>query len=306
MQTPHTFKDAAFVIAYGPSKIGKTTDLLYSLPRAFFIANRAALKPSVNVVGFDLPESAVKEASTIEEATKIVQDVTKQKDRHGHPLYDAVGVDDFSLLAETTISVLERRLSGFKLWGALRDDVLDFRNAARKGGMHVVVNAHESSPRTYNGAFIRGGPKLPGRLPEDLPAHADLILRAVANPNGVGPWPAAYRCTALDSQYISGDRHGVTPDMAPLNIGEILRAAGYKLRRAPGMEWIDNVADALAASLLERPTEEPAILNNVAKYVFANHSQNLLQIRWAVRDGRDRAILKKARMNPLAAFGITM
>ena len=42
----------AVVATYGPSGIGKTTDLLYSFPHGLFVAPPGALKPAEKVVGF--------------------------------------------------------------------------------------------------------------------------------------------------------------------------------------------------------------------------------------------------------------
>jgi hypothetical protein len=302
----------AVVITYGPSKTGKTTDCIYSFPNAIFIALRAALKPSESVVGFQIPDEHVFNLPTVTEATKEIRKIAARKG----PKPTAVVVDDFSLQCEATMSVLERTKSGFKLWGALRDEVLEFRDAAREGGMHVIVNAHENAPRTVNGAYIRGGPRLPGRLPEDFPANCDLVLRAVCDSMRPG-WKMAYRCTEQDPSYVTGDRHGVTPDMAPMNLGEILRSAGYKLSRPPGLEWMEEVVAAVSGALFDRPADEPTILLNATQHVVdrmrpaagydeATRTRALLITRWVIRDARDRAVLRRSRMNPLAAYGITI
>jgi hypothetical protein len=316
-----TFKQPATGIGYGPSGTGKTTDLLYTFAtRGFYIAVPAALKPSVNVVGIDLNPSHVYEAKNIADATAKVKEVAKLKDTKGLPLFDAVIADDFTFLAEQSFSLLEKKFSGFKLFGALRDEVIDFRDASRNAFMHLFVNAHESAPATKNGAFIRGGPKLPGRLPEEFPAAFDLVLRAAYDTSRAG-WPAIYRCSPNDTAYISRDRHGVTPEIAPMNMGEILRAAGYTLRRAPGMEWMDAVADKIAGYLLATPQDEKAILTEVTRHILQAHypaiwaepkanpvltGRAFAHVRWCIRDGRDRALLRAAMGNPLLAYGVNV
>jgi hypothetical protein len=283
----------AVVAVYGPSGIGKTTDLLYSLPNALFVAPPGALKPAHNVVGH-VPDSV--EASTIMEATKIVADLAKRNDSK----YDAVVVDDFSLLSESTVNTLEKKLSGFKLWGGVRDAVLDFRNTARHAGMHVVLTAHESTPRTVNGTFIRGGPKLPGRLPEDVPTACDLVLRAAFDQSRRG-WHAVYRCTVDDPQWVTKDRHGVTPDRSPMNVGEILRAAGYVIRRAEGLDWQEELVEAFCVALLADPASEAALMNEVID-IAREKTDNDLHIRWVMRDALDRAALRRARQTDMFAL----
>jgi hypothetical protein len=277
---------------YGPSGLGKTTDLLYSFPCGLFVAPPGALKPALKVVGF-MPEST--EAGTIMEATEIVR---KQAKNAG--AFDAIIVDDFSLLAEQTVVALEKKHSGFKLWGAVRDVVLEFRDTARHAGMHVILTAHESSPKTTNGTFIRGGPRLPGRLPEDVPTVCDIVLRAASDTTRRG-WHACYRCTVDDPNWVSKDRHGVTPDKAPMNLGEILRLAGYPLRRAPGMEWLDTFVEAVSNDLLANPGQEKVILKQAAE-ACQSGGYGDLHIRWGLRDALDRVSLTRALGNVFGMY----
>jgi hypothetical protein len=291
---PSPYEGANVVAAiYGPSGLGKTTDLIYSFPNGLFVAPTGALKPAYHVVG-NVPQSV--EASTIMEATKIVSGLSKDNTKG----FDAVIVDDFSLLAESTVAALEKKHTGFKLWGAVRDAVLEFRDVARHAGLHVVLTAHESAPRTMNGSFIRGGPKLPGRLPEDLPTACDLVLRAAHDSTRRG-WHACYRCTIDDPQWVSKDRHGVTPDKAPMNIAEILRMAGYEIRRAPGLEWQEEIVQAFAVTLFENPGQEKALMSEVVE-IARERTDNDLHVRWVMRDSLDRAALMRARANPFSLY----
>lgn len=283
--------EPAFVCTYGPSGLGKTTDILYTMPRGFYFATPAALKPSIGTVGFNLHPTQVWEPPRIAAMTAMLPKLSKE--------FDGVVCDDFSLLAERTLSVLEKSKSGFKLWGALRDEITDFRDAARSCGMHVIMNAHESAPQTKNGRFIRGGPKLPSTLTEDFPVQCDIVLRAFPEPSRKGAWPVVYRCTPLDTQYISKDRNSATPDMSPMNLGEILRSAGYNIRRAPGLEWMDDMVERIAQAAAQNPPEQhPALAQAIiANIVQTGLTKNPLHIRWALRDGFDRWTLRVARAN---------
>lgn len=286
----------AFVCGYGPSGHGKTTDMLYAMPRGFYIAHPAALKPSVGVVGFQLHPSQIWDAQRI-------ADVTAQLPKLDPKQFDGVVVDDFSLLAERTFSALEKVRSGFKLWGALRDEIMEFRDAARRCRMHVLINCHELPPQIKAGRALRGGPKLPGTLPEDLPVQCDMVLRTFVEPSRRGAWGVVYRCGPNDPSYVTKDRHNRTPDMAPMNIGEILRSAGYVLRRAPGLEWMEEQVEIGAQQLLAYPPDqERAVLHAFAMHLHTNVTQNLFHIRWALRDAADRVVLRRAHSNLLAPF----
>lgn len=288
-------QEPAVVCVYGPSGAGKTTDCAYAMPRAFFVATPAALKPAMSAVGFQPSSQQVWEAPSIRALTQLLPKLG--------PEFDGVVVDDFTLLAERSFSLLEKKLSGFKLWGGLRDEVLDFRDACRVHKKHVILNAHESAPRTKDGRFIKGGPKLPSDLPETFPVQCDLVLRTFVEPSRKGAWPVVYRCSPLDSSFTTKDRHSVTPDMSPMNIGEILRAAGYPLRRAPGLEWMDEVVEKIAQYAAQTdPMLHGQLAKQIIQTIHGQFSQNPLHIRWALRDGFDRWTLRVAKAGILNIF----
>lgn len=285
----------AFGLNYSGTKGGKTTDALYSFPCAYYIATPAALKPSEKIVGFSVHPNQVKEVARISDATKIVKTLGKD--------FDSCVVDDFSLLAERTFALLEGSKSGFKLWGALRNEVIEFRDAARSCGKHIILTCHEAPPQVKNGWNVRGGPRLPGRLPEELPAQCDFVLRGFYDPSRRGPWPMVYRCSPNDTGYISGDRFGVTPDHAPMNLGEIFRAAGFKVKRAPGLDWMEAVVEQGATMLTSNPADkEVEILRAMMGHIVAKFTKDPRHIAWALRDARDRVALRLAQTRILDSF----
>lgn len=286
----------AFVCSYGPSGLGKTTDHLYAMPRGFFIGTPGAFKPSEHVVGFTLANTQVFEADRISTVTAMLPKLGKE--------FDGVCIDDFSLLAERTLRLLEKTKKGFEIWTGLSAEVLQFRDAARAYGKHVIVNCHEQGPQTKsNGKYVRGGPKLPSQLPEDFPTQCDMVLRAVHEPTRTGAWKVAYRCGVNDPAYVMKDRHDVTPPVSPMNLGELLRAAKYPIRRAPGLEWMEDVVERIAQAAA---TTEVAKHGELAKAIIAsiqqNNSKNTLHIRWALRDGFDRWTIRKWQNDKLDAF----
>lgn len=296
--------EKAVVLVYGPSGTGKSTDFLYSFPRAMFAAPPGALKPAYNLIGH-VPDRAPKEVRTVEDAKNLVLDIS----RHHPGKYDGVVVDDFSLVTEATFSGLEKTKSGFKLFGALRDQVLEFRDVARHSGLNIFLNAHEQKPQPEKG--IRGGPRLSGRLPEDMPTVCDLVLRTAFDNTRKG-WHYCYRCTEDDTQYVTRDRHHATPDRAPMNTGEILRNAGYVIRRAPGLEWQEEMVSLLSASLVETETEgHSELMQEAVEIMTEQHGGVKLpsgmitddrHYRWVLRDALDRASLTRARANVYAKF----
>ena len=279
-------KEPALVCTYGPSGSGKTTDLGYSFPNGVFMAARGALQPVRSLCGYE-PQAV--EAQIIDDATKFLEKLAKTKN-HG---YDAVLVDDFSFLAEQQFAVYDKRFSGFTLWGKLRDSAIAFRNAARYANVHVILNCWEQPPKVKaDGTRIRGGPMLSGKLPEQIPAMCDMVLRC-GHEAMRKPWPAVYRC-GYSTDYVMKDRFNIAArlDPAPMNLGEILRAAGYDVRRHADLPWQAEVVASLAASLVDGAPLAETVNSSYKTLVEAGISP--AAARWTMRDAMDRAVIARA------------
>lgn len=275
-------RDPVLVCQYGPPKLGKTVATGYAFPRAVFLAAPGALGSIVRVCGY-VPKAV--NVSTIEEATELIVEIGKSGK------YDTVVVDDFSFMSEQTFSLYEKKYSGYKLWGELRDDGLNFRDKARYAGVNVILTCWEQGPkRKENGTMVRGGPQLSGRLPEQIPALCDLVLRATHEPKQ-RPWPVVYRC-APDPSYIMGDRLDVVSaiDPAPMNLGEIFRAGGMEVARHPGMPNQESQVETLA-NVFARNLGDEALVNEVYSDLLAAKVP-VLEARWTVRDALDRALIR--------------
>ena len=282
----------AFVCAYGPSGYGKTTDTGYSFPNALFLAAPGALKPIPALCGYDPAQMPVE---TIDEATQAIQAAKAQGG------YDAVIVDDFSFLAEQTMAAYEKRYSGFRLFGALRESVLGFRNAARFAGLHVVVTCWQKPPRMRDdGMRIRGGPDLTGKLPEQLPAMCDLVLRADQDPQRK-PWPGIYRVSS-GGDYVGKDRDNGTPSPAPMNLGEILRHNGYAVSRLSSLGWQEGAVEAIASALVPQDPKGDRDLLEQAYAALLAEGHDPRHVRWTIRDAWDRAALRRAAATRDATF----
>ena len=276
--------EPAFVLTYGPSGSGKTTDTGYSFPRALFIAVRGALQSVRTVCGY---EPTVEAATTIEDITKRIASLKPGQ-------FDSVVVDDFSYIAEQTMAKLEKKYKGFQLWGALRDLTLDFRNTARNANCHVILNAWEAGPKDKNGQRVRGGPKLPADMPEQMPAMTDITLRCSIDQMRK-PWPGVYRCF-LSSDYVMKDRFDVVPriDPAPMNLAEVLRTVGYPVARHPALEWQEEVVEQIAQQILAgSPSEMVKMANDTYAALIAGGASTAAA-RWTLRDGVDRAVIRRA------------
>jgi hypothetical protein len=284
-------KDPVLALSYGPSGAGKTTDTGLSFPNALFIAAPGALQSVRNVGGY---EPLVESATTIPDVTKLITTIGQYKAKGADTKIDAVVVDDFSYLAEQTFAQLEKKFNGFRLWGELRDAVIDFRNAARFAKVHIVMNAWEQPPKDkIGGGRVKGGPMLSGNLPEQVPAMFDMVLRCGLDPMRK-PWPGIYQCVA-DPNYIMKDRLNIASAChpAPMNMAELIRAAGYTVSRLPSLSWQEEIVEKLANQMTaEGPARDKDIANaaysDLVKHVSPPHA------RWTLRDALDRTVIRRA------------
>lgn len=284
-------KDPVLSLSYGPSGIGKTTDTGLSFPNALFIAAPGALQSIRNVAGY---EPLVENASTLLDVTKLVSKVGEYRAKGADVKIDAVVVDDFSYLAEQTFASLEKKFNGFRLWGELRDAVLDFRNAARFAKVHVVVNCWEQAPKDKpGGGRVKGGPMLSGNLPEQVPAMFDMVLRCGLDPMRK-PWPGIYQCVA-DPNYVMKDRLNIASAAhpAPMNMAELIRAAGYEVSRRADAVWQEEMVEKVSRAILESgPAREKEVVN--ATYADLIKHVSVPMARWTLRDAMDRAVIRRA------------
>jgi len=275
-----TKRESFVVLTYGPSGVGKTTDQGYSFPTALFAAAPGALASITSVCGY---KPARQEVTTLQDATKLLKSISGK--------FDTLVIDDFSFMAEQTFGLLEKKHKGFDLWGRLRDAALGFRDQARYSQVNVVMNSWENGPRLKDGVRIRGGPSLSGRLPEQIPALCDVVLRAVHDLRRQ-PWPAVYRCH-LDPSWIMKDRFNIAAqvDPSPMNLAELLRAAGIPLARHPDLPKQEEQVEALAQFFMAQADGRVAANDIYIKLVESGTPVEV--VRWTLRDALDRAEIRR-------------
>jgi hypothetical protein len=229
----------------------------------------------------------IRPAKLVPEATAQIKSLLSPK----APYIPSIVMDDFSLMVESTINEYESSKGRNGMWSALTRDVLEIRDAAREAterGTIVIFNCHEQPPRNSSGKFVRGGPALPGQLPEKFSGMVDVIARVVFEPTAA-PWKYQL-CFEPQPDYVCGDRLGVFPGKAPMNIAEGLRHAGYPIPYPPGMEWMFKVVEKLSARILDDGIEDwPTIIQKAFGALQGEHP--LPHIRWAMQDALHRAIL---------------
>lgn len=285
--------DPPFSIIYADLKAGKTSAVLAAYPRAVYIAAPGALAPAESVWGFEAPRPY--DLETFKDVTKFAESL--------RPEHFALGIDDATLIADRTAGKLAREgLGGWDLWAAVLRQAIYMRDILRRKGIHIFFTCHPRAAHVENGVRLRGGPSFQGQCFSKLPAAADFLLRAEARAGAGGDltngsaalgWPMVFR-TGYSPDWVQGSRYN-TPDQAPMNVREVLRLAGFKLPRLPGLEWQEAVADQIARKLLEvglgDSTKVKEVLLKAKDACLSRFSKTEAHVYWALQDGFDRAVL---------------
>jgi len=284
-----------FICLYGPSKAGKTVASAAAGSTGVFVGAPSGLMSAKRFLGIE--KLNILPARTVPDAIEAIE---KAVNKGGVP---SIVIDDFSLIVETTINEYEGTKGRAGMWSALTRDVLAARDVARAAtaqGSIVIFNCHEQPPRTSSGKFVRGGPALPGQLPEKFSGMVDVIGRAMYEPTAA-PWKYQL-CFRPQPDYVSGDRLSVFPGMAPMNIAEGLRAAGYSIAYPKGLEWIEDAAQKISEKILEGGIASwREVISAAAKSLEGK--REVPHIRWALQDGLHRATISHYReVEALQAF----
>jgi hypothetical protein len=292
--------EPVFAITYGQSGHRKTTDCLFAFPNALFICDKGAISPWREHVGIPFQPAHVTTAKSIRDGTSLILQEGKNKK------WGAVVVDDFSLRADVTMAEADKLYpkGGLQMWGWVRDELLAFRGAARDMGMHVILNCHTRPAHQHERkGYIKGGPALPGTMPEDMPKSCDLVLRVREEP-GYPAWPFLYSADERSGDWVEKDRFGVVPistKYAPMNLGELLRRrfgveGPLGIAYPRGLEWmgkvVSQVAKRLAGTTLGSP-EQKAIFTAFRPLIEAKYTHDERLIFWIFRDARDRVVLEQ-------------
>ena len=280
-------KTGIFATIYGPSKTGKSVCTGAVGAAGLFIAPPGGLLSVQTYLG--LVKLNIMVPTNVESAVRLIEEQG--------PKYRTIVVDDFSLLVERTVRQLETKLTGWEMWGALRAQVMRIRDVAREAtvaGTHVIFNCHESPPRTSSGKYVRGGPAMPGQLPEQFSTYNDVVARVVYDETAA-PWRFVLSTTP-DSQYVAGDRLSIFPRQAPMNLAEAMRAAGFTVPRPKALSWQEKIVAALAEKVQAAGLAHwRNVLKPAAETLSGKHP--IPHVRWVLQDALHRAILAQAKSN---------
>lgn len=177
-----------------------------------------------------------------------------------------------------------------------------YRTEIRAGGVNgmpaigippLAPPADPAAPPANTNPFAQGAPAAASMLPTAPQLGPDE------------DWPGVFRINPTDPDWYTKCRFD-TPDFAPMNLGEILRAEGYKISRAPGIEWQEDLVELAAQYVLGGNAEK-----DVFGWVYSCIQQKLPQVdvdtqfkvkRWTRGDIKARVWIRKSKINRAAAL----
>jgi len=297
------YGEPAVIVDYGDSGLGKTTGMLRSLPATYWMNRPGGLKPAISRCGYTPRHSDVE---TLWDCFRVLEQLYKECDGDLSRLwanFDGIGIDDLSVILESTAKHIKKQYSGWDVWTTLLDLVIEFRDIIRQQlGLHFLITAHEMPPGVdmKTGQRFMGGPEMPSKKHVRKLAHvADVTVRSAKEPGRL-PHSGVWLCDPDDPDYHYKDRHSIAIKRGPMNAGELLREAGYPLRRLPGCEWFDDMAEEIAQGVMQKEGEPDLaawrveVMRRVsgrlrADGVCDNH------LLWVAQDGLDRAEFRMGR-----------
>lgn len=205
------------VCIYGRTKIGKTSDALYTFRDAIvLVTERDALAPVTHQFGFTPPHvDLIDPVDPYVEAVQAIQQVITPAVESGN--YPAVVLDSATALSASIFRHLDVKFKsdGRKLYPTHDAQLKDILMRLLVLPCWVIVTFHERGPVADDTSYTRGGPKTSGskRLVEDIGGMFRLVLRAVVENN-----KRYYLCDSASSQWVQGDAYGVTALKQEMNL----------------------------------------------------------------------------------------
>lgn len=310
-------KEPVFGIIYSPSGAGKSSACCFAFPHAFFIGPQGGVtKVARSVVGLPvetgLPRTDEGKLLTVDKICQVLPTVAAAG-------YRAVVIDDITVIGERTSAALGQIYSKrggdvYERWEAVANQFMLLRDTARALSIHVILNAHPLPPWVdKQGIRQKGGPALPGRVtPLRFPPVADFVYRAVVDLAWPDPeWHGYFECDPTQPDWYTKDRHDAFGGQtkAPMNLGEILRAAGYDIPRLAGLEWQEALVEVganavVAGAAFETVWVEVAAQARTRFVAGWAVEAAYCALRWTRLDLYARSYLKLVRAQRYRAYGL--
>ena len=282
--------EPAFVGIIGDAGGGKSAQAFSTIiGSGYWLGLPGSSKPGMQLFGMTARSLAMHvDVRSLEDANEVLDKILDGT----IPKRLFLALDDISILAQNSYLDAKDRYSksrAFAMWDDLKRQMQNIRDKARRLGMNVIVTGHIGQPGTDgNGMFHRGGPDMPSKAMRKDLAHILDVLYVIEEDKSQWPWPRVFRCEP-DPSWQMKDRHGIVAGRAPMNLGEVLRAAGFEVPRHPTLLWMENVAAKVCDRTLNSGDSREFIMKDTIERLKGRVHEGALYM--AICDGLDRATL---------------
>lgn len=286
---------------YGDMSSGKDFDAWTALAgRCFVVGPPGGISKPAVASGYGLDPKLFGGARTIEAATQRIRATVQAFPRR----FLGVIVTDVSVLSAGTFNALRPQIpknKNFEFWERFGMIHTEFVEVIRWCGLLGIMSGHVKvgGVNKIDGRFYKGGLKTPGRETTKILTHSlDMALRCGSDPDRYGPWKGVYYARNNHPDWHQKDRHHSPGfEVIPQNVAELLRLAGYRLPRPPGLEWQEQWVEGIAQKVVAGASPRK-VAPKVIRHLQAKGVPEALTY-WTVRDGLDRASLRQISANQL-------
>lgn len=279
--------------AYGPPGSGKTIDQCRAFPLGLWVGDEADFRSVVKEIGWGpAKEHLCTEAHTL---GSLVGLFDKFFPGNNNPKkIPSVVIDELNTIVVRTVSASTRK-DGRQAYKDLNETLTRLFDRFRKlnaVGVHIAWNAHAVRPdfeeivnpkdqsRTKGLLDREGGPEISAQAMRTVAKRSDCLYRIDVDPLLIGrPHPFVYYADHAvgnahsGSNFFQKDRLDLV-QKAPINLAEILRAAGFKIPRPPQIEafleprvqWAATLDPMLAMQQFIPQVRQPGVPDTVVMW----------------------------------------
>jgi hypothetical protein len=323
----------ASLLTYGPPGSGKTADQGLTFHRngiyVGILQHLASIPANTGIPMAELPHYDVGSISQIFPIMHGMARWNLDRIRAGQQPYLALCIDDLQYLADGQFRLREQENAAARaaegknpdtraVFGMVSSDIEALFYTARSLGVHLWINAHARDP---DNDLPRGTPFLPSRnMGSKVCGYAGTLLYAQKEDRSLGSgstpalaipgmtpaepppkpfgWPGHY--FSHHDRYVCRDRLGTAPVKGPMNMRELLVAAGHIIPRPSEHTWMEEVVEAGAQALLSGQSYWDEVRPGGLKAAAAHgHAPRAAATRWLLRDIIDRYRIRESTAEPV-------
>lgn len=293
---------------YGPPGSGKTIDQCRAFHSGLWIGDEYDFRSAAIALQWAPPAAYLK---TDQHTFKSILDILDEMfpNNQNPKKIPSIVIDELNTVVVRSVAASQKKdgRAAYKELNEQLTRLFDRFRKLNKVGVHVAWNAHSTRPdfeeipgkgeTVIRGILEReGGPEFPGQAMRTVAKRSDCLYRLDVDPAKFNhPHPFAYFAdhkvggAHSGANFFQKDRLDLV-QQGPLNLAEILRAAGFKIPRPPQIEAFLEQRVAWAVTLGTEPQMVlPQLLPVLRQPGVPDHV-----IMWGMNDAAARMEIMRA------------